>query len=241
MRPPGISLVPLRRPKSACSIPHDRNDGHSQYVTVLRIGDCLPRPSPTGRRTSGSFVAVRDAQRASPGLGAEPWHSAQPAATGDDHAVPMQRSKPDLVANSELRSSRPQPYLGHPPGVRPGDLFEGRGELAALGIHSLMSHGIDWHRGHPAFAVCLSGGYADDEDSGTVVWYTGMGGQHKQQQVKAQALEKVRVLFGCYVLCRVLCVCCLRRRAGSGWWFCGGRRAQQRASRRVCRGIRRSR
>eukprot|EP00892_Ulva_mutabilis_P000359 jgi/Ulvmu1/10323/UM061_0006.1 len=100
------------------------------------------------------------------------------------------RSKPDLIANKELRSSQPQRYLGHPLGVRPGDLFEGRGELAALGIHSLMAAGIDWHGAHPAFAVFLSGGYADDEDAGAQIWYTGMGGQRKQQQVQPQQLEK---------------------------------------------------
>lgn len=104
----------------------------------------------------------------------------------------MQRSKPDLIANSELRKAeRQQLYLGHPLGVKPGDLFEGRGELEALGIHSRTLQGIDFTRGLPAFAICMSGGYVDDEDTGKQIWYTGMGGQQKKRQVKPQELIKV--------------------------------------------------
>lgn len=104
----------------------------------------------------------------------------------------MQRAKPDLIANSELRKAEPRrPYLGHPLGVQPGDRFEGRGELEALGIHSKTLLGIDGNGSRPAFAVCMSGGYADDEDTGTEIWYTGMGGQKGRQQVQPQQLSKV--------------------------------------------------
>ena len=34
-----------------------------------------------------------------------------------------------------------------------------------------------------AFAIVLSGGYEDDDDSGTQFWYTGEGGQAKGKQV----------------------------------------------------------
>lgn len=104
----------------------------------------------------------------------------------------MQRAKPDLIANSVLRKSDPQQqYLGHPLGVKPGDLFEGRGELEALGIHGKTLLGIDGHGVLPAFAICMSGGYVDDEDTGAEVWYTGMGGQKGKRQVEAQKLTRV--------------------------------------------------
>ena len=34
-----------------------------------------------------------------------------------------------------------------------------------------------------AYAICLSGGYKDDEDEGTTFWYTGQGGNTKGLQV----------------------------------------------------------
>jgi hypothetical protein len=61
-----------------------------------------------------------------------------------------------------------------------------------LGIHNKSLFGIDSVKGMPAFAVCMSGGYADDEDTGMEVWYTGMGGQQGKKQVQAQKLVKVR-------------------------------------------------
>lgn len=123
----------------------------------------------------------------------------------------VQRSKPDLISNSELRKSDPQrPYIGHPRGVKPGDRFEGRGELEALRIHGRTLLGIDGNGPTPAFAICMSGGYADDEDTGTEIWYTGMGGQKGKQQVQSQKLVKVSAK-SCYANEDARCSCALGR------------------------------
>ncbi|KAL6763853.1 SAD/SRA domain-containing protein [Haematococcus lacustris] len=100
------------------------------------------------------------------------------------------RPKPDMVAFSELRKKwlPSQQTYGHIPGVAIGDVFQGRGELAIVGLHQNMMTGIltskDATRG--ALAVVLSGGYADNDDQGSSVWYTGSGGQKAGHQVQDQ-------------------------------------------------------
>lgn len=54
-----------------------------------------------------------------------------------------QRAKPDMIAYSELRGEHtPTESHGHIPGVRVGQEFQGRGELAILGLHTQMMRGI---------------------------------------------------------------------------------------------------
>lgn len=102
--------------------------------------------------------------------------------------------KPDMVATKALKQAGvvPPRCLGHPRGVQPGDRLEGRGELDALSVHSLAVQGIDYSKDTPAFAICLSGGYVDDVDTGKIIRYTGMGGQKDKRQVKDQELRVVR-------------------------------------------------
>lgn len=92
------------------------------------------------------------------------------------------RSKFDLTAASQLPSIYPQWGLwekthGHKPGVRLGQRFKGRGWLQALGLHTNYYAGIMFDTGAPAYAICLSGGYEDDDDHGDWLWYTGQGGR----------------------------------------------------------------
>lgn len=56
----------------------------------------------------------------------------------------MQEAKPDMIAYSKLRGQyTPKvPIYGHIPGVKIGDEFSGRGELAILGLHTDMMRGI---------------------------------------------------------------------------------------------------
>ena len=81
---------------------------------------------------------------------------------------------------------------GHVPGVPVGARFNGRGELAACGVHLQIVRGIDARAGSPATCVVIAGGYGDDVDSGDVVDYTGEGGQDPgtKRQVKDQQLTK---------------------------------------------------
>eukprot|EP00983_Pelagomonas_calceolata_P004395 142691-Pelagomonas_calceolata.AAC.10 len=51
--------------------------------------------------------------------------------------------KPDMQAFSQLKHLTPTVMFGHVPGMRPGDVFKNRGELAVLGGHTQYSRGID--------------------------------------------------------------------------------------------------
>lgn len=88
-----------------------------------------------------------------------------------------------MIATKQLRGHKDRPPLqyGHVPGIRPGKEFLGREELAAVNIHSQGSRGIDARKDQPAYAIALSGGYADDDDGVGVMKfiYTGEGGQDK--------------------------------------------------------------
>ena len=93
---------------------------------------------------------------------------------------------PGMKAYSELRNSvgTPTGYRkvhGEIDGVPIGLELESRGEAAILGIHCQLLKGIDSLKDNPCFAVCLSGGYGDDDfnrGNGTIT-YTGSGGQAK--------------------------------------------------------------
>jgi hypothetical protein len=55
----------------------------------------------------------------------------------------LQRAKPDMIAYKELRQTFPPAERhGHVPGIRVGQSFLGRGELAILGLHMQMMRGI---------------------------------------------------------------------------------------------------
>mmetsp|Transcript_5571 Transcript_5571/g.11767 ORF Transcript_5571/g.11767 Transcript_5571/m.11767 type:complete len:333 (-) Transcript_5571:160-1158(-) len=101
------------------------------------------------------------------------------------------KPKPDMVAYKELRRAwTPFPrHHGELEGVPIGVKLAGRGEAAILGIHQNILSGIDAVKDEACYAVCLSGGYADDHDNGTddgTVIYTGSGGQKGKHQVSDQ-------------------------------------------------------
>ena len=124
-----------------------------------------------------------------------------------------------MTATAKLRARNlvPPRTIGHPVGLKPGDKVEGRGELDALAVHNRASQGIDCKGGCPAFAICMSGGYVDDDDAGKVITYTGMGGQSGKVQTRDQKLALVRPLtsFGGSawsraVFCDCLSVACIQ-------------------------------
>ncbi|KAL4429393.1 hypothetical protein ABPG77_005167 [Micractinium sp. CCAP 211/92] len=104
------------------------------------------------------------------------------------------KQKFDLNAASLMPALHPEwglwePTYGHKPGTWPGQPFSGRGPLQALGVHANYYGGIHSSKEDPAFAICLSGGYEDDEDHGDWLWYTGMGGQKDGVQVESQEFK----------------------------------------------------
>ncbi len=54
----------------------------------------------------------------------------------------MLQAKEDMVASSELKSEGARKMHGHIPGIIPGDVFSGKGECAAIGIHGDYGKGI---------------------------------------------------------------------------------------------------
>lgn len=56
----------------------------------------------------------------------------------------LQQAKPDMVACKQLSAQHtPAPCHGHIPGITPGMVFTGKGELCILGIHRAIVRGID--------------------------------------------------------------------------------------------------
>lgn len=62
--------------------------------------------------------------------------------------------------------------------ILPGAIFENRKAVAASGLHKQEVRGI-WTQKGEALSIVLSGGYEDDEDHGSVIIYTGEGGQDR--------------------------------------------------------------
>jgi len=84
----------------------------------------------------------------------------------------------DMIAHrrfNERGDLNPAPPGCHPPGIKLGDRFSYKAELAVCGIHQALVAGIDFKKGNAATAVVLSGGYADDEDHGSWFIYSGQG------------------------------------------------------------------
>lgn len=53
------------------------------------------------------------------------------------------QAKPDTIANAELGGElTPKCVYGHIPGIRTGQAFRNRGELAITGLHCLIFNGI---------------------------------------------------------------------------------------------------
>ena len=70
-------------------------------------------------------------------------------------------------------------------------MFATRLELSRAGVHRQTQAGIAGSGKEGADSIVLNGGYADDEDYGDLVIYTGEGGQdQKGRQVRDQQLTK---------------------------------------------------
>jgi len=78
----------------------------------------------------------------------------------------------------------------HISGVNIGDTFANRDDVKAAGLHkhgSIGGAGISYSpESGLAEAIVLSGGYEDDEDHGSLMYYTGQGGNVERKQVKDQ-------------------------------------------------------
>lgn len=95
-----------------------------------------------------------------------------------------------------------QRAVGPVPGVRVGDLYMFRQELAVIGMNFQSQGGIDYMPGsapenrfnqHVATCVVCSGGYEDDVDRGEWFEYTGQGGNnYRGDKKQGQDQELVR-------------------------------------------------
>jgi len=96
-----------------------------------------------------------------------------------------------VIKDLNQKRGKLEPVWGHVPGVPIGACVSGRGELAALNVHTQMMRGIDSRGDSPVTCIVIAGRYRDDNDTGDVVFYTGEGGQDSQrQQVADQTLTK---------------------------------------------------
>ncbi|WP_092739000.1 YDG/SRA domain-containing protein [Hymenobacter psychrophilus] len=80
-------------------------------------------------------------------------------------------------------------HLGSVAGIEPGHEFLNRLDVKAAGLHRDSVKGIASLKGNPAEAIVLSGGYEDDLDLGSVILYTGEGGNQEGRQVADQQLQ----------------------------------------------------
>ena len=80
--------------------------------------------------------------------------------------------------------------FGPIPGVLVGRLFNNRQELSAARVHRPTQAGISGSSQDGSDSIVLNGGYADDEDHGDVIVYTGHGGQDgRGRQVRDQEVS----------------------------------------------------
>jgi predicted restriction endonuclease len=79
--------------------------------------------------------------------------------------------------------------IGEIPGVPVGTTFVNRAEAAELRVHRALIAGIVGNGREGAESVVSSGGYEDDQDSGSLIIYTGHGGQDAGRQVEDQSFE----------------------------------------------------
>lgn len=67
--------------------------------------------------------------------------------------------------------------------VAVGEVFPDRRSLAAAGVHRPLQAGISGGAADGADSIVVSGGYEDDEDYGSIIVYTGHGGQVEGVQI----------------------------------------------------------
>lgn len=67
--------------------------------------------------------------------------------------------------------------IGDLPDIQPGARFETRRQLCDAGVHRALQAGIVGPSDTGVESIILSGGYADDEDYGDLIIYTGHGGR----------------------------------------------------------------
>jgi putative restriction endonuclease len=67
--------------------------------------------------------------------------------------------------------------FGEIAGQAPGSHYENRAELTEAGVHRPSQKGIAGREKEGAESIVVSGGYADDEDHGNAIIYTGQGGR----------------------------------------------------------------
>jgi putative restriction endonuclease len=81
-------------------------------------------------------------------------------------------------------------FFGTPVDVKVGQLFVDRRDLHHAFVHRPLQAGISGTRAEGADSIVLSGGYADDEDHGDYIIYTGHGGQGGSgSQIADQSLD----------------------------------------------------
>ena len=97
-----------------------------------------------------------------------------------------------LQADSHIKAKHPldlnNRLFGQLPGIAVGQKLNGRCEASVIGIHRSPMRGIDFRAkslSTGAYAICLGGGYKDDDDEGDKIIYTGEGGQKNKAQVSA--------------------------------------------------------
>jgi putative restriction endonuclease len=73
----------------------------------------------------------------------------------------------------------PDRFFGEVPGVPPGTVFTSRQALHDAGVHVPVEAGISGGETEGADSIVISGGYADDEDYGDYIIYTGHGGRDR--------------------------------------------------------------
>ena len=86
----------------------------------------------------------------------------------------------------------PDRVFGEIDGVGEGAMFVDRRALAGGGVHRPLMAGICGSGSDGAESIVLSGGYAEDEDYGTLIIYTGHGGQQapgSRIQIKDQSFD----------------------------------------------------
>jgi putative restriction endonuclease len=83
-------------------------------------------------------------------------------------------------------------HFGAIPGVSVGTTFHSRAELAAANVHRPLQAGISGSEREGADSIVVSGGYEDDEDNGSLIIYTGHGGNdpNSGKQVADQLFER---------------------------------------------------
>jgi putative restriction endonuclease len=79
---------------------------------------------------------------------------------------------------------------GEVPGIPEGTTFRSRREAFDLEVHRQLQAGIAGTAERGAESVVVSGGYEDDEDYGSWLWYTGQGGQENETQIRDQTFDR---------------------------------------------------